>query len=195
MEMQRLYLEVEKRDAFNKEVSIMRAKLQRWASKTEIVDVEEKARVIYGAVIDAAQVEGMSIEWPINRHEDLHNALELFLVGKTGEMGSGDGSGGGVKAAFHAWKGTIPTPSHELLRRFLIKEQEKDPLCKEVRQLLNEGADLSKKWSVSPAVFHYGENVFLQNGVLCKKDPVDDEDDVRISVLTLSAELLKHKFC
>ncbi|EER14685.1 hypothetical protein Pmar_PMAR002115 [Perkinsus marinus ATCC 50983] len=121
MEMQRLYLEVEKRDAFNKKVSIMRAKLQRWASKTGIVDVEEKARVIYGAVIDAAQVEGMSgewinflakhlakqvivsirsqgIEWPINRHEDLHNALELFLVGKTGEMGSGDGSGGGVKA-------------------------------------------------------------------------------------------------
>ncbi|KAF4679294.1 hypothetical protein FOZ60_015223, partial [Perkinsus olseni] len=99
---------------------------------------------------------------------------------------------------FHAWKGDSATPKHELIRRFLIREQEKDPLCREVRHLLEEGADLSKKKrSVAPAVVYYGENAFLHNDVLCKKDPVDDEDDVRIVLpkskySRLPVELIKY---
>ncbi|KAF4680511.1 hypothetical protein FOZ62_031977, partial [Perkinsus olseni] len=118
LEMQHLYLEVEKRGAFNREVSIIRAKVQRWMSKGEISGVEERARVIYGAILDAAQVEGLTgewvrflgkylakqatasarssgVEWHLDRHEDLKKALELFLGEKVDSADDGGGTDGG----------------------------------------------------------------------------------------------------
>ncbi|KAF4680451.1 hypothetical protein FOZ60_013465 [Perkinsus olseni] len=118
LEMQHLYLEVEKRGAFNREVSIIRAKVQRWMSKGEISGVEERARVIYGAILDAAQVEGLTgewvrflgkylakqatasarssgVEWHLDRHEDWKKALELFLGEKVDSADDGGGTDGG----------------------------------------------------------------------------------------------------
>ncbi|KAF4752200.1 hypothetical protein FOZ62_004747 [Perkinsus olseni] len=83
--------------------------------------------------------------------------------------------------SFQAWRGRGPTDSSEVIRRFLINQQDRDPQVREAKEVLESSLDPSSfKANLPPSLYHYIQHCVLFNGVLCKVELWDEDEALKI---------------
>ncbi|KAF4682324.1 hypothetical protein FOZ60_010741 [Perkinsus olseni] len=83
--------------------------------------------------------------------------------------------------SFQAWRGRGPTDSSEVIRRFLINQQDRDPQAREAKEALESSLDPSSfKANLPPSLYHYIQHCILFNGVLCKVESWDEDESLKI---------------
>ncbi|KAF4687491.1 hypothetical protein FOZ60_003857 [Perkinsus olseni] len=83
--------------------------------------------------------------------------------------------------SFQAWRGRGPTDSSEVIRRFLINQQDRDPQVREAKEVLESSLDPSSfKANLPPSLYHYIQHCVLFNGVLCKVESWDEDEALKI---------------